>query len=360
MISMRLIASALAAALALTARQVDAMPPFAQAYGAKCTLCHLEVPALNTFGRYVQRSGYTALDHDKIRHISPVWLGFNPSYDSASEDLPHRLAFGNVAVHAVGAIGSDLTYHLQQWVSQNDRPGTLDTAWVSYNDLLHRNGHLFAGKIESPAPSPFSQWFDLASFALPEITVGEHQYELDANRWGARFAYVHPPVDAEAGYVGASDDGDNDKAFQWKLAYADPNHPGEAGLFGSRGSVPLSEGGTDQYHSLAAYVERDPIGGMPGFFAMYQRAFDANPGNGAPPTTSLAVTEEAYQTLFRGNAIVGIRHEFTNDGLGTTAQSGNLDFEYHLARFVHVYLETYVQQHQKPGYRYMLWWTAPL
>jgi hypothetical protein len=98
---------------------------------------------------------------------------------------------------------------------------------------------------------------------------------------------------------------------------------------------------------------------MPGIFATYQRAFDSNPGAGSPAAWSAATTLELYQTLLHDNGIAGIRHEFTNDGLGNVVQTSNLDFEYHVARFLHVYVETYAQQHQKPGYRYMLWWTVP-
>ena len=49
----RLLAIAAAAAAGLMAglRPAAAMPPFAQAYGVKCTVCHTMVPALNTYGR---------------------------------------------------------------------------------------------------------------------------------------------------------------------------------------------------------------------------------------------------------------------------------------------------------------------
>jgi hypothetical protein len=346
----------------------DAMPPFAIAYGAKCTLCHLQVPALNAFGRYVQRTGYAALDPKKLHQTLPVWVGFNPSYDSQGATGAHRLQLGNVAVHGVGALSDDWTYHVQQWIRQNNQPGGLDTAWISYNGLFKHYGHLFLGKLEPPAPSPFSQWFDLGPFGSPQITVGQHTYQLDANRWGARLAYVHNSLDVEASWLGSNGDlsgagafsANVDKTFQWKIAYANENRPLEVGLYGSRGSLHLSGGATDQYHSLAGYAELDPTGGAPGVFAVYQKAFDSNPGGGAGATVSSALSVELYQTLFRDNAIVGVRKEILNDGLGNRLQTGNIDFEYHVARFVNVYLEAYFAQHQKPGYRYMLWWTIPL
>jgi hypothetical protein len=38
-----------------------ATPVFAQAYGLGCTACHTQMPTLNAFGRYIQRSGYSPL-----------------------------------------------------------------------------------------------------------------------------------------------------------------------------------------------------------------------------------------------------------------------------------------------------------
>ncbi len=364
----------LLAMVALTATAVigamrpgTAMPPFAQAYAAKCTLCHTEVPGLNAYGRYVQRTGYAALDHAILKRSLPLWVGFNPSYDSQDPNTPHKLQTGNVAVHAIGNTGN-WTYHVQQWLAQNGQAGGVDSAWVSYNNLFHRNAHLFFGKILTPAPSPFSQWFDLAGFAAPALTVGEHQYQLANNRWGSRFAYVHGSLDAEVAWLGAGGDlggtsnfsNTTDKTVQWKVANANKDRPLEFGLFGSRGSFPLPEGRSDQYRSIAAYAQRDPSGGFPGMLVIYQSAFDADPGGGNPAAASTAATVELYKTFLHQNLLVSVRKEFTNDGLGNQVQSGNLDLEYHLARFVHIYAETYMAQNHKPGYRYMLWWTTPV
>ncbi|HTX60362.1 MAG TPA: hypothetical protein VMH02_11910, partial [Verrucomicrobiae bacterium] len=49
-------------AIAAMAAPAEAMPVFAQAYGVKCNVCHTQVPALNTYGRYIQRTGYAAMD----------------------------------------------------------------------------------------------------------------------------------------------------------------------------------------------------------------------------------------------------------------------------------------------------------
>jgi hypothetical protein len=367
----------LAALLGLPKRAV-AMPVFARAYGVKCSVCHTQVPALNAYGRYVQRTGYSSLDPNVLKRALPVWWGQSVNYDSQNGPPP-RPQFGNLAIHAVGYLGDDVTYHFQQWIVQNNQAGDLDTFWVTYNNLLHRDGHLFLGFIQAPAPSPYGQWMDLAGFSTPEITVGEHTYELDANRWGAKFNYIKGSLDVEAGYLyegqtansnwsASTDFANTDKTFQYKIAYANPQYPVEAGIYGARGSWPLTEGGYDQYGAVAPYVQRDPYKGVPGILAVYQMGLDGNPGystlaNGAlaplGSAGSTAATLELYQPIF-DKGLISIRREWTNDGLGTLNQTGNLDFNYQIARFLHAYVEEYFGSHMTPGWRYMLWWTTPL
>ncbi len=119
--------------------------------------------------------------------------------------------------------------------------------------LLDGSGHIFAGKLEVPAPSEFSQWLDVSGLTAnsqAEITVGEHAYQLDGNRWGYKFAYLRGSLDAEVAYVtsGADLNGFNaydwgqDKTLQYKLAFANRSNPLEFGYYGARGSWPLSEG----------------------------------------------------------------------------------------------------------------------
>ena len=354
------------------------MPVFAQAYKVKCTVCHVQVPALNTYGRYVQRTGYSVLSPHVLKRSLPVWWDQSVSYDSNGSP---RTAAGNMAIHAVGFLGDDVTYHFQQWILQNSQAGDLDTFWVAYNNLLNHDGHAFAGLVEAPAPSPYSQWMDIAPFTTPEITVGEHQYELDANRWGAKFNYIKGSLDVEAAWLYAGGEGppgysvwgassnfsNTDKTFEYKIAYANPNYPVETGVYGSRGSWPLTEGGTDQYWSVAPYVERDPNHGVPGVLAIYQIAQDGNPGfntlpNGSlsplGPAASTAQTLELYQPVFN-NGLVSFRKEWTADGLGTLGQTANVDFNYPIARFLRAYVEEYWQPASKPGWAYVVWWTTP-
>lgn len=349
------------------------MPPFAQAYGMRCDVCHTQVPALNAYGRYVQRTGYASLDAHTLHRSTPFWIGVNANYShNSADEKPPRTEFGNIAIHAAGAFDDNVTFHLHTWIVQDGQAGGLDTAWITINNLMHRDGHLFIGKMPGTVASPFSQWFDLSAFTTPEITVGEHAWMNDANRWGAKFAYVKNSLDAEVGYFGGAGDlgdafvmtEDHEKTLQWRLAHANPEQPLEYGIMGSRGAFPLAEGGFDQYTSYTPYVQRDPAGNMPGVFAMYQMANDRNAGEDAlgnplGAAASTAATFELYQPL-GSKALIAIRKEFQNDGLGTQSQTGVVDFSYHIAPYLHLYLESSMAQNATPTWSYMLWWTVPL
>lgn len=351
----------------------SAMPPFAQAYGMRCEVCHTQVPALNAYGRYVQRTGYASLDAHTLHRSTPFWIGesANYSHNSADETAP-RTELGNLAIHAAGAFDDNVTFHLHTWVVQNGQAGGVDTAWITFNNLLHRDGHLFVGKMPGTVISPFSQWFDLSAFSTPEITVGEHAWMNDANRWGAKFAYVKNSLDAEIGYFGGTGDlgdafvmtQDHEKTLQWRIAHANPEQPLEYGVMGSRGSFPLAEGGFDQYTSYTPYLQRDPAGNMPGILVMYQMATDQNAGEDASgnplgAASSTAATIELYKPL-GPKALIAIRKEFQNDGLGTQSQTGVVDFSYHIAPYLHFYAESAMAQNATPTWSYMLWWTIPL
>jgi hypothetical protein len=355
---------------ALTAH-APAMPNFAQAYSAQCSMCHTQVPALNAYGRYVQRTGYAALDPHILKHEYPIWFDVPISYTEQTPNTAQWL--NNAGIHADGVIGPGVTnwsYHVQQWLVQNNQPGGLDTAWVAYHDLLDRSGHLFAGKVEVPAPSEFSQWFDVTGLSLnagAEMTVGEHVYELDANRWGYKFVYDRGSLDAEVAYLTSSGDlngfndyaSDQDKTAQYKLAFASQNNPLEFGYYGARGSWPLTEGGFDQYYVNAFYVQRDPAKYVPGFLVTYQMGYDANPGNGAPPAASNASSFELYDNI-GPRAMLSIGKQFTNDGMGNQAQIGNVDASYHVMRFIFIYGEAAFNQQQKPIWNGLVWFMLPL
>jgi hypothetical protein len=368
--------------------RTDAMPPFALAYGVKCSTCHTAVPALNAYGRYVQRTAYASLKRDVLNTQLPIWIGEQINGDSTggvSDTSPtFTNAYGNLALHAAGYAAPDWTYHVQQWLLENDSTGgTLDTAWLTYNNLLHRDGHLFLGKVEAPAPSPFSQWMDLSAFVPPEIAVGEHMYQLDGNRWGTKFGYTHGALNAEAGYLWSSngllssaDFGTapgTDKTFQYNVSSAPADHPLQVGVYGSVGSFIVSTGDVDRYTSQAIYVERDPQPhAIPGVFTIYQIANDSNPGVSAdgvqfPGARSQALSAELYESMFNRGAVLSFRYEYSNDGLGDLAHYQTADFAFSVPHmpYLHGYFEAGLGANSTapnggPTWRWELWWTTPL
>lgn len=351
------------------------MPPFAQAYGINCDTCHTMVPTLNAYGRYVQRTGYGSLDPHTLRRAFPVWIGEQVNYDSQSgnETNPAKPNPANLAIHAVGAVGNDFTYHFQQWIWQQSAAGDLDTFWLTYNNLFHRDGHLFVGKITSPGPSQFSMWADIATLVPPELVVGEHSYLTDGNRWGTKLDYVKQNYSLEAGWLysdagwnGASNFTTSDKTFQYSAALANPVKPLQIGYVGSQGTVPVSTG-VDHYWTWGGYLQRDPASNIPGVYLLYQGTSDNNPG--ADPNTGFQLpaasahgfSAELYDTFFHTHWLyVSARSEWMNDGLGTYAQDGVGDVSFVIAKYLRAYSEVFMSTNNKPGWRWFIWWTTPV
>jgi hypothetical protein len=132
---------------------------------------------------------YAVLDRQTLARGVPLWVGESASYGTQSSNEPHHVQFGNLALHGAGYLDKNVTFHIQQWLAQNDQPGGLDTAWVSYNHIFGPAGHLAIGKQPPPGPSFFSQWSGFSPFLVPSITVGEHAQGLQNNRWGAKLGY---------------------------------------------------------------------------------------------------------------------------------------------------------------------------
>lgn len=367
------------AALALGVVPASAMPTFGQAYGVDCSLCHTAVPALNAYGRYVQRSQYGYLDGATVRKAFPVWVNYQTQYDSqAAAPDTHRAVFGNIGLHAVGLIGDNWSYHVQQWLLNGNQAGGLDTAWVSYNNLFKHNGYFEIGKLEVPAPSPYGQWLEIAPFATPEVTVGEHAYQLDGNRWGAKIGYLAGSTSVDAAYVGSDQDlnGASDflppagKTLQYRAAFMRPKNPLEAGVYGATGTFPISDGATDRFSALAGYVQRDPTRGVPGVFAVYQTTHDSYAFAGATgPANGRDYTLNIYQPVLRGDVVFGIRREMTDDGMGTIINSANIDMTIRLAKYLHLYTEAGfssmnpgngVDRIGTPAWRGYIWWSTPI
>jgi hypothetical protein len=358
-------------AIAFTASPAAAMPNFAQAYGVKCSYCHVQIPQLNAYGRWVQRTGYSALNPHVVERESPIWVDYPVSY---TQQAPNAGAWdiGSLGLHADGAFGttnSEWTYHVQQWIWQSSQAGGLDTAWFAYNNFFNGTGHIFAGKLEVPGPSEFSMWADVSGLtanSAAEMAVGEHTYQLDANRWGYKFSYIPTNFDAEIAYVtsGADLNGFNaydwmqDKTLQWKFAYANRSNPLEVGYYGARGSWPLSEGGFDQYYSNAFYAQRDPVHYVPGFITTYQMNHDGNPGTGLTPAGSNGISYELFDNIGQ-RGLISVGEQLTNDGLGNHTQIGNIDASYHVTRFITIYAEEALSVGQKPTWNGLIWFALP-
>jgi hypothetical protein len=340
------------------------------------------------------------LDRTVLARALPVWLDASTTYDSsaASGSGQPKYQFGNFAVHGVGYIAPDVTFHAQQWITEGGDAGGVDTLWVTYNHLFHHDGHLFVGKILNPAPAPYSQDFELDGATASGTVVGDHDWGATYdNRWGTRLVYAPKALDVEAGYYLSGEDlngftdfgvhqdftqsppvlNAGDKTFQWKLAYARPTSPVEFGVFGSIGAQPLSTvAGTDVYHSVAGYVQIDPsLHGRPGLFAVYQSERDGNPGtdqntgNVMPATSSRGVSVALFEHILHNSATLGLRHDLNDNGFGTVTNGNaiNLAFDVPHFNYAHVFLEANTGGNSAlaggtngPTWKGMFWLTLPI
>ena len=372
-------------AMLLEGHEGSAMPIFAQAYGVKCSVCHTLVPQLNAYGRFVQASAYSTLDRQTLNRALPVWIDESLQYDStagAGTGVP-RYNFGNLGIHALGYATPNITYHIQQWFVQDNQSGGLDTAWVSYNNLLNRDAHLYVGKIEPPAPSVYSMTSDIDGPTASATLVGEHDWGATFdNRWGTKVEYAHNNLDLQGGYLwsgadlnGATDFSPGDKSFEWKLSFSPVKVPVTGGFFGSLGSLPVSTG-QDHYWSYAPYLQIDPhLNGIPGLLAVYQWQGDNNPGIdentglAMPSVWSRGSSVELYESLFKGNAVFSVRHDINYDGFRTVTVGNALNFGFNVPHFpyAHVYFETLLGGESSllgasggPQWKATLWLTLPV
>lgn len=320
-----------------------ALPTFAQAYQVDCSVCHTMVPALNAYGRYVQSTAFAALDAKILRRAVPLVVRESVNYQSTGNLDPKHptqtYSEANLSVNLVGVLNKYVSYRFEQSLYQNNVGGG-DTGhfWVAYNQLLHGDGHVIVGKFDAPAPPAFSFWQDESAFASPEITVGQHGYLLDGLRWGVGFNYVpqnytKQPYKIQIAYLGnspslynstvfsnsnpyAPNASGSDRAFQYKAAYARPDSPIEAGVYGAVGSYILSTDyvhPADAYDVAGVYAQRDPVKSVPGVLVFYQQTHDRNIGPGLPSeglqqgATSRAFALELDESFLKGDVMIGLR-----------------------------------------------------
>jgi hypothetical protein len=346
-------------ALLLWPRPAYALPTFAQAYGIDCSACHTMVPALNAYGRYVQSTAFGALDPAILKRAIPLAVREAVSYRSTGKldklEPNDKWTFGSLSVNLVGALTKSFTYRFEQSLySNNVGGGNTGHLWVSYNQILGGDAHLIVGKFDAPAPPAFSYWQDASGFSSASIAVGQHAYQLSGTRWGAGLNYVPSnfaklPFKVQTAFVGnapsmynasvwdttnpyTTGSAGSDKAFQYKVAYARPDRPLEAGVYGAVGTYILTAGYVnpiDNYNAVGAYVQRDPVKKMPGMLLFYQQTNDSNVGPGkasqglVQSATSWAWAFEVDESILNGDIMFAVRPvEYT---AGLQASKSGLD-----------------------------------
>jgi len=407
---------AFALALAFSPQRALALPTFAQAYHIDCSACHTMVPMLNAYGRYVQTSAFGALDPDTMKKVLPVVIRESVSYRSTGKlqaSVPgEKWTELNLSANVVGVLTKYLSYRLEQsFYSNNNGGGSTSHFWVAYNQLLAGDGHLVVGKFDMPAPPAMSYWADVSGFSSRSIGVGQHGYALSGSRWGVMLNYLpqnykKQPYKVQAAYVGnsppmydsslvwnmsnpyAPNQKGSDKAFQYKVAWARPDRPIEAGIYGSQGTYILNTGylnPIDSYSVIGAYAQRDPVKLMPGLMAFYQVTNDSNVGPGAAKNLlvqgarSWAYAVEVDESLFNGLVWLGIRPvEYTSglqasksgyDVLGTaTPHYGVFDIVWRnpkLSPYLFIGAESAVANasnatYGQPAWRVSIKWASPI
>jgi hypothetical protein len=410
------IVAVLSVALALVVfaarERASATPVFAQAYGLSCSACHAQVPVLNAFGRYIQRTGYAALDAKALKHAFPVFLfdtGTTYTHQSGQPASDGRVTgpFDRTILQANSALGPDVTYKIEQVVADAGQAGFLDQGWFAFHNFFDHHGHLFVGKLaainleEFGGPDILADVNDAGQSRVPNVAVGVHNYALDyeLGRWGAKFNYVRGKTLVQVAYLGnpsgTGSFGDAydfsraaDTSFQWRVAYADPAKPyevgvfGESGAFGFTGSQLLPGLNVDNYTVVAPYISKDPRPGSPGFRFEYSTAFDSNPGYVTPSTstaplrsigstTSSWMIGSVYQMVLHDHGVVNLTYYHTNQALSENgftgvvqstgpATGGGPAFSYAINPYTRIYTAMYVAKNQRPAFSISMWFTPPL
>lgn len=364
-----------------------ALPTFAQAYHVDCKVCHTMIPALNSYGRYIQRTGFAALDPSVMKGVLPLLVRYTANGRSTGKldaTKPNdKIAPIGLSADVVGFIGTSVTYRAEQSLYSNDvSGGGFGRGWIAYNDLFKKTGHLFLGKLEPATMPVYSNWSDMTGFSSSGVAVGKHTYALGSARWGAAFNYVHAPIDAEISWSAGSSNLINasdfttkpgaDKALHYKLAYATPAKPYEIGVYGTSGGLVLSAAALDRYYANGVYAQRDPVNGVPGVVLFYQTMSDSNAGTGSHgaivPLASRAYAVELYEPVLKGDIVIGFRPvEFTNNGSGTLRHFGNFDIGLHDPHIPYLYatMESAFNASSnaaggRPTWRFSVKWAGPI
>jgi cytochrome c6 len=335
-------------------RPAQAMPTFSQALGVSCQTCHTMVPALNSYGDYVQRTFYQAVNNKQTRATLPIWIWEEANGDSTghldSKQPGKKMTLGTLLLYFAGMAGPEFTYRFENSIWSGDQPTNQssgpETAWIAWHGLFHGYGHLLVGN-DYPGPVPSFLEAPAGDHETPyqirHLFIGAHGYNLINTRLTARFDYEKGPINAQISWRGGSTSWISggpsdftgpgiDRAFQWLVADAPPSKPLSIGVFGIDGSYALQgKPGTstgppnvDYYNLYAPYFDVDPgwMKNAPGFYGFYASSHDSNPG--IPDFTMLApqgpnATDEsfeAFEPFFKSHLMVSVRQETINNGLG--------------------------------------------
>lgn len=366
------------------------MPPFAQAEGQNCSLCHTMMPGLNAYGRYILRTFYGAITWDTFHGTSPAWINYTFSGNSTGKLDPKAPGFkntwGNVQADVAGLMGGGWSYRIEQTLySNNQGGGSLGQTWIAYTNLLKGDGQIRIGKFGRPVAAVFSNNWYRTGMSLPGITAGAHKYALSSSAWGSEFSYEHGNFAGEAGYYWNNTSWPNGQTFStlagtqrtvsYQFAYATPRDPLEVGIYGSTGTFTQSKDPVpqDQFTGNGIYVMRDadPRRYIPGVALVYQVTTDNNPGLVGkvvvPPGTTRAEAFQIEEPLFQGRAMIGARREIDHNL--TQVLSGNV-FDVGVQVPYLPYLFAYGEigmgslytttPHAQPTYKWGLRWAFPV
>ncbi len=311
------------------------------------------VPALNAYGRYLQRTFYQPINTPQTRRkLFPVWIWEEIDGTSVggadSKQKSKKITVGNLMLYFSGFLGPSFTYRVENSIWSGDQATNQsvgpETMWLAYSFLHNDLGHLLIGNdYPGPVPAFLANPSDYANaFALRHLTVGEHSYNLMNDRLTFRFDYDNGPTDVQVAWRGGSNNPlagtpsdfaitpGSDKAFQWLLADAPPTQPYEFGAFGIDGQYyPTGHyaGDIDNYNGWSPYFDVDPnwlpnSKFLPGIYGFYYFSHDSNPGVAynmtlyptGPNARDAAV--ELLEPVYDDSAVVTARDEYVNNGLG--------------------------------------------
>jgi hypothetical protein len=166
--------------LLATGSRAHALPVFAHRYGLTCQACHTTVPHLNTFGQAFRNSGYQlpALKHGTI----PIAVKVQLAYSSDAEEGLPKAVVDEVELLTGGAIGSKLSYFIEQYAIDGGVPGQPRDAWLQYNAGIQ---HVRGGQFTLPLPvDPEMERETLSHYLIYDQTVGENHFNFFDPRIG--------------------------------------------------------------------------------------------------------------------------------------------------------------------------------